>query len=534
MDFRREVAIGLGLFLMGATGVLAASSKPNIVFILADDMGVGDVAALNPEAKVTTPNLDGLVAGGMHFTDAHTSSSVCTPTRYGLMTGRYSWRSQLKERVLSGYDPCLISKDRKTVALMLKENGYNTAMVGKWHLGITWTKKDGSVFTAVKSDTKGIEEQIDFSAPIQLGPHQVGFDYFFGTAASWDMAPYAFIENDHLQYSELVPYEGAPLAPAPQELVVAKKNGASKDELKKIANKYPKAAWRSGVHEKGLKASDALPELAKRASGYIADYKGDKPFFLYVPFTAPHTPVVPTKAFLGKSRAGTYGDFVQEVDWAVGEVVKALKASGKYENTLLIFATDNGYSPKAFPEAQKKKYGHNPSYIYNGRKGRLTEGGHRVPFIATWPGIVKAGTKSDVMVCLTDFFATCAEMVGAEVADNTAEDSVSFLPVLKGGTEPTRNTLVSRDFSGYLAIRKGDWKLCFSKNPNAYKLYNLGDDIREENNLLKSSPEKAGMLKATLTKIVDDGRSTPGGKQKNDGPKRWKQLCWLKDMERGK
>jgi arylsulfatase A-like enzyme len=326
-----------------------------------------------------------------------------------------------------------------------------------------------------------------------------------------------------------VPYAGSPLVPDPPELAKAKKDGASRDELKKIANKYPKAAWRPGVHDKGLKASDALPEIAKRASGYIADYKEDKPFFLYVPFTAPHTPVVPTEAFRGKSQAGTYGDFVQEVDWAVGEVVKALKASGKYENTLLIFATDNGYSIKAFPDAAKKKYGHNPSYIYNGRKGRLTEGGHRVPFLVTWPGVVKAGTQSDVMVCLTDFFATCAEITGAEIADNTAEDSVSFLPVLKGSSEPIRDTLVSRDFSGYLAIRKGDWKLCFSKNPNAYKLYNLGNDIGEQQNLLKSNPEMIQTLEATLTQIVDDGRSTPGAKQQNDGAKRWKQLCWLKD-----
>ncbi len=525
MKFYNRILGGLAVLLAGA--VFAQANPPNIVFIMADDMGVGDVAALNPEAKVETPNLDALVAGGMHFTDAHTASAVCTPTRYGLLTGRYSWRSGLKERVLSGYDPCLISKDRKTVASMLKGNGYNTAMIGKWHLGITWTKKDGSVFTAIKSDEAGMEEQIDFSAPIQLGPRQLGFDYFFGTAASWDMAPYAFIENDRLQYSELVPYTGTPLIADPPELAKAKKSGASRDELKKIANNYPKAAWRSGVHEKGLKASDALPEITKHASGYIADYQGEKPFFLYVPFTAPHTPVVPNEQFLGKSRAGTYGDFVQEVDWAVGEVVQVLKASGQFKNTLLIFTTDNGYSPKAFPDAQKEQFGHNPSFIYNGRKGRLLEGGHRVPFIATWPGTVKAGSRSDVLVCLNDFFATCAEITGTEIPDNTAEDSVSFLSALKGSPEPVRDTLVSRDFGGYLAIRKGDWKLCFSKNPNAYKLYNLADDIGEQKNLFKMNPEKVEMLKATITKIVHEGRSTPGAKQKNDGPEWWKQLCWL-------
>lgn len=246
-----------------------------------------------------------------------------------------------------------------------------------------------------------------------------------------------------------------------------------------------------------------------------------------MPLTAPHTPVVPNEQFKGKSQAGTYGDFVQEVDWAVGEVVKALKASGQLENTLLIFTTDNGYSPKAFPDAQKEQYGHNPSYIYNGCKGRLLEGGHRVPFIATWPGVVDAGSRSDVMICLNDFFATCAEITGSEIPDNTAEDSFSFLSALKGSTTPVRDTLVSRDFGGYLAIRQGGWKLCFSKNANAYKLYNLADDIGEQKNLFKSNPEKVEQLTATITKLVQDGRSTPGAKQKNDGEEWWKQLCWI-------
>jgi arylsulfatase A-like enzyme len=241
--------------------------------------------------------------------------------------------------------------------------------------------------------------------------------------------------------------------------------------------------------------------------------------------------VVPNEPFKGKSRAGTYGDFVQEVDWTVGEVVKELKAAGKYENTLLIFTADNGYSPKAFPDAQKEQYGHNPSYIYNGCKGRLLEGGHRVPFIAAWPGVVKPGSRSDVMICLNDFFATCADITGTKIQDNTAEDSVSFLSALKGSGAPMRDTLVSRDFGGYLAIRQGNWKLSFSRNKNAYKLFNLADDIGEEKNLFKTHPEKVEQLTATITKIVQDGRSTPGAKQQNDGPEWWEQLCWKEDME---
>lgn len=522
-----------GVITMGTAVCLSeayASDRPNIVFILADDMGVGDVSGLNPNSKIPTPNIDRMIAEGMTFTDAHTSSSVCTPSRYGIMTGRYCWRSRLKGRVLSGYSPSLIPLKRETVASMLKKQGYNTAMIGKWHLGMTWQKKDGSVYTDLNIDSKTAEAEIDFTKPIKVGPYQLGFDYFFGPSASWDMPPYAFIKNDKLQYSKLVIHSGQ-IYPEPKEVIDAKAKGVKGAELSLIKNQYPKAAWRSGLKDEKMKPTDAVPEFAKMTEEYIANYSSDKPFFLYLPLTAPHTPVTPNKKFLGKSDAGVYGDFVTEVDWYVGKVIEALKKKGVYENTLLIFSADNGYSLKAFPDPQKKKYHHNPSYIYAGNKCRLTEGGHRVPFIVTWPGVVKSGTKNSDLISLMDFYATCADLVGAKIADNTAEDSFSFLPELKGEGSSKRHSLIHQDFSGYLGIRKGSWKLLFSKNRNKLSLYNLKNDIGEKKNLVKTNPEKIKELTAAITEIVNNGRSTPGEKVKNDGPLWWEQLTWIKRTE---
>ena len=511
-----------------AASSLYAESRPNIVFILADDMGLGDVSGINPNAKVKTPNLDSLMTEGMTFMNAHTSSSVCTPSRYGVMTGRYAWRSKLKARVLTGYSPSMIPKDRSTVASMLKEKGYNTALIGKWHLGMDWQKKDGSTFKELKSklSSEELEEQIDFSKPIKLGPVQLGFDYYFGIAASWDMVPYAFIENDHLISTDLVKFKGGVLPVEPEEVQSARAAGVSKKELKKIMDKYPKRVWRGGYKAKGIKPTDALPKFAEKAQEYIANYDSDKPFFMYIPTPSPHTPVVPGDEFRGKSEAGLYGDYVQETDWFVGTVIKALKDKGIFENTLVVFSTDNGYSVKAFPKAQQAKYKHNPSYIYAGAKTSLTEGGHRVPFIATWPKVIKPNTKNDDLVSLMDFYATCAELVGYEIPDNTAEDSISFLGELNGNAKSKRTSLVHQSFAGYLGITQGDWKLMFSKRKSPI-LVNFKEDLTEKHNLARKNPEKAEELKNLLIKIIKDGRSTPGTPQKNDTPNDWEQISFM-------
>ena len=265
--------------------ICAAADQPNIVYILADDMGTGDVSCFNPESKIETANLDRLAAVGVKFTDAHSGSSVCTPTRYGLLTGRYSWRTLLKERVLNSYSPCLIPQERDTVASLLKRHGYTTAIIGKWHLGLDWTPKEG------KSEVNS-EEDVDFAQPIKHGPLDLGFDHWYGVAASWDMAPYAFIE-DRMILGPLVPTTKGDLFPRPQEYLAAREAGKDKEALKSIMKKYPKASWRRGLMTRGMKATDAMPLITSRAVQYIGQQHRDKPFFLYLPLTATHTPVVP-------------------------------------------------------------------------------------------------------------------------------------------------------------------------------------------------------------------------------------------------
>ena len=354
----RLVAYGsLLAFVLGLRRPTAAPpGLPNIVYILADDLGYGDVKCLNPEGKIATPNLDRLAGGGMRFTDAHSSSAVCSPSRYSILTGRYNWRSRLKNGVLTGYSPRLIELDRLTVPALLKEHGYSTACLGKWHLGMDWTLKDGG-FAPGEADA----EKVDYAQPIQNGPTTVGFDYYFGIAASLDMPPYIFLENNRCL--------GVPTV---------------------------EKTWiRKGPAEKDFDAIDVLPALTRKAVEYIrqraADAKHGKPFFLYLPLNAPHTPIVPTAEWQGKSGLNKYADFVMQTDWTVGAVLEALETNGLTEPTLVFFASDNGCSPSAdFPQLAAK--GHHPSYHFRGMKADIFDGGHRIPFLARWPGKVAPGS----------------------------------------------------------------------------------------------------------------------------------------------
>ncbi|QDU47869.1 Arylsulfatase [Gimesia panareensis] len=479
-------------------------SVPNIVFILADDMGYGDIKALNPECKIATPNLDQLAKGGMIFTDAHSSSSVCTPTRYGVLTGRYNWRSRLKSGVLWGLSKRLIEPDRMTVPSMLKQHGYYTAAVGKWHLGMDWTLKDGGIATE-KSYNKKTNPgwEVDYSKPIQNGPNTVGFDYFFGISASLDMPPYVYIENNKSQ--------GIPTV--------------------------TKAFFREGPAHKDFEAIDVLPRITDKTVEIIDEHaaasKKGKPFFIYFPLNAPHTPILPTPEWQGKSGINKYCDFVMQVDDTVGQVMQALKKQGIHENTLVIFTADNGCSPAAnFKEMADKD--HQPSYRFRGHKADIYEGGHRVPFIANWPARVKAGTHSDQLICLTDLMATAADIVGAKLPDNAGEDSVSILPALEGkDTQPLREAAVHHSIRGAFSIRKGHWKLelCpgsggwsfpkpgkddLSQLP-AIQLYDLNDDLNEQKNVQSEYPEVVKELTDLLQSYADRGRSTPGAPQKNTG-----------------
>ena len=492
---------------------------PNIVIVLADDMGQGDLSCYNPDSKIPTPNVDKLASEGTIFTDAHSGASVCTPTRYGIMTGRYCWRTKLKGKVLNGYDPCLIPEQRETIASMLKKSGYETALIGKWHLGLNWTTKENEEITGVKNDLAESEKKIDFSKPIKLGPHNLGFNYFYGVAASWDFPPYIFIENDRLVEAP-TRTAGGWVGEIPE--------GYTKENIIKHKKEVPIAIWRTGVAA-SFNPQDALRLITEKSVDYIENYNSPKPLFLLVSYTAPHTPIVPRDEFRGKSQCGIYGDFCVELDDGVGKIANALKEKGLFDNTIFIYTADNGTSVKGLPVSYQKKYHHSPSYIYKGYKGRLDEGGHRVPFVAVWPGHTPPGSTNKSLIDLNDLYATFAQLAGGKINDNTAEDSRSFLPALNGKQlDNDDRVVVHSDFAGFFGIRKGDWKLTFPRDLKKQALYNLKDDPGEKHNLAAEYPDKIKELTGLLTKIVEEGRSTTGKPQQNDGPERWEQLNWMR------
>lgn len=377
------------------------TSPPNVIFILADDMGYGDVSAFNQESKIHTENLDQLAKDGMIFTDAHTTSAVCTPTRYSILTGRYNFRSRLKSGVLWGMSEGLISEERTTVASMLKAQGYNTAFIGKWHLGWDWELIDPS-----EHGQKGWDrnyDNIDFSQPISHSPNDLGFEYAYGHIASLDIPPYVYVEN---------------------ELPTSIPNKHTID-----TGKY--TWWRDGLTGDDFVHEDVTPNFFRRAMAYIEDHsKKEEPYFLYLPLPSPHTPILPTKEWLGKSGLNPYGDFVLMIDDYIGQLVSTIESTGQANNTLIIFTSDNGCSPEADFDALGEK-GHDPSYIFRGHKADIYEGGHRVPFIVKWPEIVKSGTTCSQTISTVDLMATMAEISGYNLHDDEAVDSYNLMPLLR-------------------------------------------------------------------------------------------------------
>lgn len=492
------------------------SRKPNLVYIFADDMGYGDVSCLNKDAAFTTVNLDHLAAQGMRCTDAHSSSAVCTPSRYSVLTGRYNWRSVLKQGVTGGYSQPILEDGRLTVASMLREQGYRTACVGKWHLGLEWRLKDGGIASTYQD-----EDQVDFTAPITDGPVNHGFDYFYGISASLDMPPYVYIEND-------------------------KPTTARTSRMEMIKGKK---YMREGMLGDDFDPQEVLPTLTGKVENLIDSYaESDDPFFIYFPLPAPHTPILPTEAFQGKSGTNDYGDFCLQVDDTVGRVMQALEKNGVADDTIVVFTADNGCSPMAdFDELAACN--HNPSYVFRGMKSDIFEGGHRIPFIIRWPGVIASGSASDQTFCLTDLTATMADITGYELPDTAAEDSVSNLPIWDGtATGPVRKATVHHSINGSFSIRKGKWKLemCPGSGGWSYprknhpeeieglpaiQLYDLSQDIGERNNVQDQHPAVVAELKALLSDYVKNGRSTPGAPQPNTGSKHWPQLHWLAENE---
>ncbi|MEI8374202.1 MAG: arylsulfatase [Planctomycetota bacterium] len=458
-------------------------TKPNIIYVLCDDLGYGDVHCLNPQrGKIATPHADQLAAQGMMFTEAHGGSSVCTPSRYGIITGRYAWRTKLQAGVLDGNSPPLIDVDRLTVPKLLKEQGYHTGCIGKWHLGMTLP------------DAKRLTE------PIQNGPITRGFDYFYGISASLDMPPYAFIENDR--------YTEAPTA--------------------------TKQWIRKGSAAPGFEAVDVLPTLTHKAVEYIDQHAAEKkPFFLYLALASPHTPIVPTKPWQGKSGLGAYGDFVMETDWALGKLMEAIDQTGIADNTLVIFTSDNGCSPAAGVDKLEKQ-GHFPSTDRRGYKADIWDGGHHIPFIARWPGVVKPGSACSQLTCLTDLMATCADIAGIKLPDNAGEDSVSILPLFKGQDQSVREVVVHHSINGMFGLRQGNNKLIFgagsggwskgSRDDGPIQLYDMAHDVGERRNRQADAKADFARLTQLMEKYITEGRSTPGKPQKNDATiNLWKQ-----------
>jgi arylsulfatase A-like enzyme len=507
---------GLGLgFGLGLGQARGEGTLPNIVVVLADDLGYGDVRCFNPEGKIATPNLDRLASEGIRFTDAHTSSAVCTPTRYGLLTGRYNWRTRLQSGVLGGLSPRLIEPGRTTVASLLKPHGYHTACVGKWHLGMDWVRLPGKSVTELNIEPREQVWNVDYARPITNGPNSVGFDEYYGIAASLDMVPYTFIKDDRVT---VLPTEDRDFP-----LFLGRAQGRC----------------RQGPAAPGFDVGDVLPELSRQVVEYVgrraADAKQGRPFFLYWPLASPHTPIAPAPGWRGKSGLNYYGDFVMQTDRAVGDLLEALDRLGLAENTLVFLTSDNGCSPQAdFPALLAK--GHNPSHVFRGHKADIYEGGHRVPFIVRWPGRVAPGGVSDQVICLTDVLATCAEVVGARLPDRAGEDSVSLLPVLRGvgsgrADGPLHEAVVHHSINGSFAIRQGKWKLALCPGSGGWsaprpgrddtsglppvQLYDLEADIGERRNVQGEHPEVVRRLTGLLERLVAEGRSTPGPPQAN-------------------
>ena len=500
-------------------------AKPNIIIIYTDDQGYGDVGALNPEAKFRTPNMDRIANEGIIFTDGHSSDAVCTPSRYSLLTGRYSWRTSLKKGVLGADGLCLIEKGRTTIASLLKENGYNTAMVGKWHLQMQF------------AGTVGIDR--NWSVPFIGGPIDNGFNYFFGIPASMNYGILTYLENDKVLDPPVL-WTKKKVVDDPRSF----RDNVRPNDYRMTPPYQSEPGVGAGWIEAAQSFNDelVLEKFASKAVDYINKVaQEDKPFFLYLPLTSPHLPHCTHPDFKGRSNCGNYGDFIEETDYRVGQVLDALDANGIADNTLIIFSSDNGAETNY--QYHGETYQHYSSLHFKGGKRDIYEGGHRVPFLMRWPAAIKAGSKVDIPVSQTDYLATVAEIVGVILLDNAGEDSYSLLTAMKGKEydDSLRGPVVHHSASGHFAIREGKWKLNMLRGsggsleptfiePGAgeplFELYDLEADPGETNNLYFEHQEIVDRLKNRITTIIKNGRSTPGESQ-NYIKANWDQLTWM-------
>lgn len=483
-----------------ASAFLQAAETPNIVLILADDMGYGDVQHLNPGSKIPTPNLNRLAASGVTFSDAHSPSSVCTPTRYGLLTGRYCWRSSLKKGVLGGYSKPLLEPGRLTLANLLKKAGYRTGAVGKWHLGMDMpTVKEQADRSAWEGDPG-----IDFAGTISDSPIHHGFDYFFGVSASLDMAPYVYVRNDRFTQP-----------PTQQQQAV----------------KFPHFV-RSGPRAEDFVIDQVLDRLTNEATKFIRESASEpEPYFLYLPLTGPHKPTQPHERFRGATSLNEYGDFVHQVDWTVGEVLAAIEETGEGDDTLVVFTSDNGSYMYSYEDPEKidhvedasvqgyRSDHHRSNGPLRGTKADIWEAGHRVPTFARWPSKIQAGSACDATICYVDFYATFAELIGSQLAEDQAEDSFSIVPLLEDASATRPQPVIHHSVAGMFAIRDGKWKLVAGNGSGGreapqgkpfaepYQLFNLDADLSETQDVAAENPQVVTELANRLEEIRNRNRS---------------------------
>jgi arylsulfatase A len=499
----RSIPIVLLFAFLVATPTNANEEEtPNVIFIMADDMGYGDPKCNNPNSKIPTPAFDRLAAEGMSFTDAHTGSAVCTPTRYGVVTGRYCWRSRLKRGVLDGYGSHLIEDGRETVANMLKEAGYNTAVIGKWHLGLDFAPiADDADRSKMKAG--GVNWRFDYTKPLTHGPHVLGFEHSYIIPASLDFPPYIYIEDGRV---------------------------VDLPTVEQPAVRFPRFL-RRGERAPLLDMEDCLDDLTTKAVEHLEERsKIDKPFFLYFPLTAPHKPAWPDERFVGKSGRGPYGDFVIQVDATVGRVLDALDQYELADNTLIFYTSDNGSymfrldedQPDHVDDATIQGYRpehHTANHVLRGTKADVWEAGHRVPFFVRWPGKIEPGTTCDETICLVDLFATCAELVGKDLKGDVAEDSFSLVAALRQNGDFERAPVVHHSASGMFAIRDGDWKLVAGNGSGGrqspkgkpfakpYMLFNMKTDLSETKDVAADNPAIVRRLSDQLQSMIDAGRT---------------------------
>ncbi len=483
--------------------------RPNIILMFLDDLGIGDVSCYNENSKIHTSNIDRLAEEGIQFTDAHATSALCTPSRYGLLTGRYNWRSCLKKLVYVKSEDNMIEEGRMTLASMLKAQGYQTACIGKWHLGMQWVHTGDGPY------------DVDYSKPYKMGPNDFGFDYFYGLMASLSQPPYVYLENDH--------------ATAVPDTV----SGVKPDRL---FNFEYNQTWLPGPAVTGFDVRDVVPQCQRKVLEQIDKFtEKDAPFFLYYPTPAVHVPLLPSEEYEGLSGIGPYGDFVLQADAYVGELMDKLEEKGIADNTIFIFASDNGCGANVDYETLISK-GHNPSYIYRGSKGDIWEGGHRIPYIVKYPGVIPEGIVTDQMVSLADLMATLGECFGIQIPDNAGEDSISHYSLWNGEDQPVREDLVMSSLNGSLSLREGPWKLELcpaSGGPSdlinhtdltalpRFQLYHMTGDVSERYNLYERFPEVAERLRLKMIRYIEEGRSTPGEQQQNyNGVNCWEEIDW--------